>query len=78
MRQRMLKSRIYRATVTRADLHYAGSITLDSRLMDHAGTCEFEQIQVLDITNGSRLETCAITDGPGAVRYTEVGAIPTS
>ena len=56
----MLKGKIHRATVTEADLNYIGSLTLDEDLMDAAGLKEFEKIQVLDITNGNRLETYII------------------
>ena len=53
----ILKGKIHRATVTDADLHYIGSLTLDEDLMDAAGFREYEKIQVLDITNGNRIET---------------------
>ena len=56
----MLKGKIHRATVTEADLNYMGSLTLDEDLMDAMGVREFEKIQVLDVTNGSRLETYII------------------
>ncbi len=62
----MLKGKIHRATVTEADLHYVGSITLDEDLMDAAGFREFEKVQVLDITNGSRIETYVIKGGRGS------------
>ena len=55
-----LKGKIHRATVTEADLNYMGSLTLDEDLMVAAGLIEFEKIQVLDITNGNRLETYII------------------
>ena len=56
----MLKGKIHRATVTEADLNYMGSLTLDEDLMDAMGVREIEKIQVLDVTNGSRLETYII------------------
>lgn len=56
-----MKSKIHRATVTLADLDYIGSITIDEDLMDAAGLREYEKVHVLDITNGSRLETYVIT-----------------
>jgi len=62
----MLKGKIHRATVTEADLHYVGSITLDENLMDAAGFREFEKVQVLDITNGSRIETYIIKGERGS------------
>lgn len=65
MRRRMMKSKIHRATVTGADLHYVGSITLDSELMRRADILENEQVHVLDIDNGNRFETYAIPGGPG-------------
>ena len=67
MRRRMMKSKIHRATVTDADLNYVGSITLDADLMKLADIREMEQVHVLDIDNGNRLVTYAITGGPGDV-----------
>ena len=69
MRRRMMKSKIHRATVTDADLHYVGSITVDRDLMDAADLVEFEQVAVVDIDNGARLETYVIEGerGSGAV-----------
>jgi aspartate 1-decarboxylase len=65
----MMKSKIHRATVTDADLHYVGSITVDRDLMDAADLAEFEQVAVVDIDNGARLETYVIEGprGSGAV-----------
>lgn len=59
----MFKSKIHRATVTQADLHYVGSITIDEDLMEAADLLPGEQVQVVDIDNGARLETYVIT-GP--------------
>lgn len=69
MRRRMMKSKIHRATVTDADLHYVGSVTVDRDLMDAADLVEFEQVAVVDIDNGARLETYVIEGerGSGAV-----------
>jgi aspartate 1-decarboxylase len=67
VRRRMLKSKIHRATVTEADLNYIGSISLDPELMAAADILENEQVAVLDIDNGARLETYAITGLPGQV-----------
>jgi aspartate 1-decarboxylase len=67
MRRRMLKSKIHRATVTDADLNYVGSISLDPELMEAADILENEQVAVLDIDNGARFETYAITGAPGQV-----------
>jgi aspartate 1-decarboxylase len=67
MRRRMMKSKIHRATVTGADLHYVGSISLDPELMELADIREWEQVAVLDIDNGARFETYAIVGEPGEV-----------
>jgi aspartate 1-decarboxylase len=67
MQRRMMKSKIHRATVTDANLHYIGSITLDTELMALADIREHEQVHVLDIDNGARFETYAIPGGPGDV-----------
>ena len=56
----MLKSKIHRATVTEADLNYVGSISIDQGLMEQANLFPYEQVQVLNITNGNRLETYVI------------------
>ena len=56
----MMKSKIHRATVTQADLHYVGSIAIDRDLMDAADLLEGEQVTIADITNGARLETYVI------------------
>jgi aspartate 1-decarboxylase len=62
----MLKSKIHRATVTDADLHYVGSITIDEELMKAADFVPYERVQVVDIDNGSRLETYVIAGSPGS------------
>jgi aspartate 1-decarboxylase len=56
----MMKSKIHRATVTQADLNYVGSVTLDSALMEAADLLEGEQVAIVDITNGARIETYVI------------------
>src|SRR5699024_759976 len=61
----MLKSKIHRATVTHADLHYVGSVTVDAELMKAADLYEGEQVAIVDVTNGARLETYVITGEPG-------------
>ncbi|OIV37334.1 aspartate 1-decarboxylase [Mangrovactinospora gilvigrisea] len=63
MLRTMLKSKIHRATVTQADLHYVGSVTVDAGLMEAADLLPGELVHVLDITNGARLETYVI-EGP--------------
>jgi len=65
VRRKMMKSKIHRATVTDANLHYQGSVTLDPLLMEAADILEYEQIDVLDVTNGNRLTTYAISGAPG-------------
>ncbi len=60
MLRTMLKSKIHRATVTQADLHYVGSITIDEDLLDAADLIPGEQVAVVDVTNGARLETYVI------------------
>ncbi|MBR4637276.1 MAG: aspartate 1-decarboxylase [Bacteroidales bacterium] len=57
----ILKSKIHRATVTEANLHYVGSITVDEALMEAANLIENEKVQVLNVNNGERLETYVIT-----------------
>src|SRR5256714_11631433 len=74
MRRRMMKSKVHRATVTSADLHYVGSISLDPVLMDAADIREWEQVAVLDIDNGARFETYAIAGGPGQVQLNGAAA----
>lgn len=61
----MLKSKIHRATVTRADLHYVGSVTIDEDLMEAADLLPGEQVAIVDVTNGARLETYVIPGGRG-------------
>src|SRR6201993_3903230 len=63
VRRTMLKSKIHRATVTQADLHYVGSLTVDAELMRAADLLPGEQVHVVDINNGARLETYVI-EGP--------------
>ena len=56
----LLKSKIHRAVVTQAELHYVGSITIDEDLMDAVNFIENEKVQVLNVNNGERLETYVI------------------
>ena len=69
MLRTMMKSKIHRATVTQADLHYVGSVTVDEDLMDAADLLAGEQVAIVDVTNGSRLETYVIpgTRGSGVI-----------
>jgi aspartate 1-decarboxylase len=62
----ILKSKIHRATVTQADLHYEGSITIDPVLLEAADIVAFEQVHVLDVDNGHRLTTYAIEGARGS------------
>ncbi len=62
----VLKSKIHRATVTEANLHYVGSITIDEELMEAANIIEGEKVQVVDIDNGERLETYVIKGKRGS------------
>lgn len=76
MLRTLLTSKIHRATVTHADLHYVGSLTLDPDLMDAAGLMPNEQVHVVDINNGSRLETYVIAGerGSGVVKINGAAA----
>ena len=62
----MLKSKIHRATVTQADLNYVGSVTIDEDLMDAADLLAGEQVAIVDVTNGARLETYVIAGPRGS------------
>jgi aspartate 1-decarboxylase len=61
----MFKSKIHRATVTHADLHYVGSVTVDADLLDAADILPGELVSIVDITNGARLETYTIAGERG-------------
>lgn len=62
----MMKSKIHRATVTQADLHYVGSVTVDQDLLDGADLLQGEQVDIVDITNGARLTTYVISGERGS------------
>src|SRR6059036_2832999 len=66
MYRTMLKSKIHRVTVTQADLHYVGSVTVDEDLMEAADLLPGEQVSIVDVTNGARLETYVITGERGS------------
>ncbi len=66
MLRTMLKSKIHRATVTHADLDYVGSVTVDADLLDAADLLPGEQVAIVDITNGARLETYVIPGERGS------------
>jgi len=66
MLRSMLRSKIHRAAITQTDVDYIGSITLDPKLMEAAGILPYEQVQVLNLANGNRLATYAITGRRGS------------
>ena len=66
MLRTMLKSKIHRATVTEANVEYEGSVTIDADLMRAANILPYEQVQIYDCTNASRLTTYAIEGDPGS------------
>lgn len=61
MQRFMLKSKIHRATVTDADLHYEGSISIDEKLLEEANILPYEKVAIYDVDNGERFTTYAIT-----------------
>ncbi|WP_150243160.1 aspartate 1-decarboxylase [Nocardiopsis quinghaiensis] len=65
MLRTLINGKIHRATVTQADLHYVGSVTIDADLMDAADIVDGEQVHIVDIDNGARLVTYAITGERG-------------
>lgn len=82
MKLTMFKSKLHQMKVTEANLHYEGSITIDQELLDKAGILPYEKVQVVNITNGARLETYTIPGEAGsrvcclngaAARKTQVG-----
>lgn len=66
MQRTLLKSKIHRATVTDAQLHYEGSVTIDHDLMIAANIVEYEQVHIYDVNNGNRLITYAIRGTPAS------------
>jgi aspartate 1-decarboxylase len=66
MLRTMMKSKIHRATVTQADLHYVGSVTVDADLLDAADLLPGELVHIVDVTNGARLETYTIAGERGS------------
>jgi aspartate 1-decarboxylase len=82
----LLKSKIHRATVTQADLHYEGSVTIDSGLMETADLIAGEKVLIVNNNNGARLETYVLEGQPGsnviclngpAARLVQVGDLVT-
>lgn len=61
----MFRAKLHRLRVTEADLYYEGSITLDQELLEAAGILPYEKVQVVNVNNGSRLETYTIPGEPG-------------
>ena len=66
MLRTMMKSKIHRATVTQADLHYVGSVTVDEDLLDAADLLPGELVHIVDVTNGARLETYTVAGPRGS------------
>ncbi|MDD1476321.1 aspartate 1-decarboxylase [Arthrobacter sp. H16F315] len=66
MNRTIFKSKIHRATVTHADLHYVGSVTVDLDLLDAADILPGELVSIVDVTNGARLETYTIAGERGS------------
>ena len=62
----MMKSKIHRATVTQADLHYVGSVTVDEDLLDASDLLPGELVHIVDVTNGARIETYTIAGERGS------------
>jgi aspartate 1-decarboxylase len=71
---KILKSKLHRARVTDAKLHYAGSLAVDAELMDAAGMLSYESVVVADLTNGNRLETYVVPAEPGSGKIVILGA----
>ena len=70
----MFKGKIHRATVTKADMHYEGSITVDTALLEAAGILPYEQVDVLNIDNGSRITTYTIPGDKGEIQINGAAA----
>ena len=66
MQRHLMKSKIHRATITSADLHYEGSLTVDQDLLDAADLVEFEDVQVVNVNNGNRFNTYVIPGPSGS------------
>ncbi len=76
MQRHMMKSKIHRATITSADLHYEGSLTVDQDLLDAADLANYEEIQVVNVNNGARFTTYVIPGprGSGTVQLNGAAA----
>jgi aspartate 1-decarboxylase len=71
---KILKSKLHRARVTKAKLHYPGSIAIDSALMEAAGILPYESVLIADLNNGNRLETYAVPAQAGSRQIEVLGA----
>lgn len=67
MQRTLLKSKLHRATVTQADMHYEGSISIDSKLLEKADMLPYEKVDIYNISNGNRFSTYVIPGGPGEI-----------
>ena len=74
MHRTFLRTKLHRATVTTADLHYEGSVSIDRALCRAAGLLEFEQVDIYDITNGARFTTYVIFGEPGQIQINGAAA----
>ena len=74
LQRTMMTGKVHRATVTAADLHYVGSITIDAELLAAADVLPGQQVDVVDVTNGARLTTYAIAGEPGGGQVCVNGA----
>src|SRR5450756_704892 len=74
MQRLMLKSKLHRATVTDADLHYEGSISIDEQLMGAADLLPYEKVAIYDVSNGERFETYVIPGPKNCLLYTSDAA----
>jgi len=77
MHRTFLRAKIHRATVTSADRDYEGSISIDRSLCRAAGLLEFEQVDIYDISNGSRFTTYVIYGEPGQIQINGAAALLT-
>jgi aspartate 1-decarboxylase len=66
MQRHLMKSKIHRATITSADLHYEGSLTVDQELLDAADLAHYEEVQIVNINNGARFSTYVIPGPRGS------------
>ena len=70
----ILKSKLHRARVTVTKLHYAGSVAIDSALLDAVGILPYEMVLIVDLDNGNRLETYVVPAEAGAGKVDILGA----